>query len=146
MFKINTRKKLKIWTVITHALIVVGFAHGIQNFAVIEILWFPYITRHPFSFNLSASFEAYLPVVGLTTIIGQILLISSILQKRLYPRISLQIFGLAFLWLSVFYFIQTSYDGDSHFGGFTAIPFALCTILIFLGYSLKKGYDRIINM
>lgn len=147
MFKINSSKKLQIWTIIGHALIVVGFGHGIANFVVVELFWFPYVTRRPFSFNLTASFEAHLPVVGLATLIGQILLVLSIFQKAFYQRISLQISGLVVLWLSIFYFLQgIGHELNVHFAGITTLPFAICTVITFFGYGVKRVYDRIIDL
>ncbi len=147
MFKINSSKKLQIWTIIAHALIVVGFGHGIANFAVIEAAWLPYVTNHTLSFDLTASFDAHLPTVGLTTLIGQILLVLSIFQKAFYQRISLQISGLVALWLSIFYFLQgIGHELNIHFAGFTALPFAICTVITFFSYNVKRAYDRIIDL
>ncbi len=45
MSLLTTTKKLKIWTIITHALIIVGAGHGILFFFMIEIVSFPYIQK-----------------------------------------------------------------------------------------------------
>jgi hypothetical protein len=145
MLKMTTNKKVKIWTIITHAFILVGFGHGVAFFLIIEIIWFPYFTKD-FSFDLYAPFNSHLPVVGLTALLGQIALIFSILNKRQEVKIAFQITGLLLLWTSILYFTYTSSeDHYTHFAALTCIPFAICTIITFAGQSIKRFYNWIFN-
>ena len=142
----TTSRKLKIWTIITHAFILVGFGHGILFFLMIEIFWFPYFTKEHFSFVLSSSFESHLPVVGLTTLLGQIALIFSILNKRYKLKVGFQIIGLILFWTSILYFTyNTTKNNYIHFATVTVVPFAICTIITFVGQPVKRFYKWILD-
>lgn len=141
-----TSKKLKIWTIITHAFILVGFGHGVACFLIIEILWFPYFTRQPFSLSLNASFESHLPMVGLTTLLGQIAFIISILSKRSEIKLTFQITGLILFWISILYFNHYIDEGYSiGFATITGLPFIVCTIITFVGQPLKRFYNWVLD-
>lgn len=141
-----TNHKLKIWTIITHALIVVGFGHGAIFFGFLAIFWFPYFTKAPFSFLLTAPFESRLPVAGLATLLGQVFLIYSILSKENKPKAIAHLVGIGLLWLSLLYFTYGMDEGPSvHFATLTAIPFLICTLIAFAGRPLGKFYKWIID-
>ena len=141
----TTNKKLKIWTIITHGLIVIGAGHGIFFLFIYEILAFPYLTKENFSFSFS-SVDNHFPVVGLTTFLGQAALIFSILHnKQKFKNIS-QIIGHCLLWLSIVYFTyDTNKDTYTYIALLTAIPFAICTIITFAGQLVKRLYSKIID-
>lgn len=142
----TTSRKLKIWTIITHALIVVGFGHGILFFGLIEILFFHYITKEHLDFSLNADFGSHLPVIGLITFLGQLALLLSILKKKNNFKILLQIIGLGFLWLSIMYFIlDAGKDNYIHFGTLTCIPFVICTTITFFGQFFKRTYYWVVD-
>lgn len=65
----TTNRKLKIWTIVSHGLIIIGAGHGILFLFIIEILAFPYVTKENFSFSFS-SVDNHFPIVGLTTFLG----------------------------------------------------------------------------
>jgi hypothetical protein len=140
----NTSKKLKIWTIITQAFILVGFGHGILFFLIIEILWFPYFNKEHFSFDLNASFENHLPVVGLLTLLGQCAVIISILLKSYKIKVAFQILGFVLFWLSIFYFTYNIEESSSvHFATITCFPFAICTIIAFAGRPISEFYKYV---
>jgi len=141
-----TNKRLKIWTIIFQGFIIVGFGHGIAIFALIEIFWFPYFTKEQFSFAFDASFESHLPVIGLTTLLGQVALIFSILNKGQHFKSTFQIAGLLLLWLSVIYFIHdAAKDTYIYFAAITCVPFAICTIITFVGQPIRKFYNWVLK-
>jgi|SRR6185312_13181381 len=142
----TTNRKLKIWTIVSHGLIIIGAGHGILFLFIIEILAFPYVTKENFSFSFG-SVDNHFPIVGLTTVLGQAALIFSILyNKQKFKNIS-QIIGLCLLWLSIIYFTyDTSKDTYTHIALLTAIPFTVCTIITFIGQLLKKFHDWIIDV
>jgi hypothetical protein len=141
-----TSRKLKIWTIVTHGLIIIGAGHGILFLFIIEILTFPYLTIDNFNFSFSAVGNHF-PVVGLTTFLGQTALIFSILHNNQKFKNISQIIGLCLLWLGVIYFTyDTNKDSYTHIALLTAIPFAICTIITFTGQILKKLYNRIIDV
>jgi hypothetical protein len=142
----TTSRKLKIWTIITHAFIVVGFGHGIITLGFIEVFWFPYITKDGFTFFFNSSFEARLPTIGLLTLIGQASLACSTFTKRDRWALAFQLLGLLFLWLSIVYFvIYLSKEHYIQFGTLTAIPFLICTLIMFIGKPLKELYKWAID-
>lgn len=147
MLKLKTGKKLKIWTIITHALILVGFGHGILFFVLIEIFWFPYFTRKHFSFAFNASFESHLPIVGLTTLLGQVFLTLSLLRQKQTFKIVYHIAGLCLLWLSIIYFtINIEKDTYVHFTTISCIPFLFCTIIVFAGEPIRRFYNWVLDI
>jgi hypothetical protein len=142
--KMTTSRKLKIWILATHALIVVGFGHGILFFFIIEIVGFPFVTKSNFSFLLNVPFESRLPMVGLTSLCGQIMLLVSIVSSGKTTKFSCQIIGLVLLWLSIVYFTWTiNHDDYVHFATITALPFCICTIITFAGQPIGQTAKKI---
>jgi hypothetical protein len=141
----TTTKKLKIWTLVTHGLIIIGAGHGILFLFIIEIFSFPYVTKENFSF-LFNGVENHFPVVGLLSFLGQATLIFSIIHHKKKLQNVAQIIGLSLLWLSVVYFTyDTTKDAYTHIALVTAIPFVICTIITFVGQLLKRLYNWIID-
>lgn len=141
-----SRKKLKIWTIITHAFILVGMGHGGGFFVLLEILSFPYFTNEHFSFSFRSSFESHLPVIGLTTLLGQCGLAISFLHNSQNFKFIFQATGIILLWLSLIYFIYDAYQGNNiYFAEITCIPFVVCTIITFAGQPIKKIYNWIVD-
>jgi hypothetical protein len=136
-----TSSKLKIWTIITHALILFGAGHGGGFFALMEIFSFPYFTHEHFSFSFNPSIEDHFPVIGLTTLLGQIALLFSILYKHKKVKLTFHLIGIIFLWLSLAYFIYDAKKGSHiYLGAITCIPFVVCTIIAFAGKPIRKIY------
>ena len=141
----TTTKKLKIWTLITHGLIIIGAGHGILLLFFIEIFSFPYLTKDIFSF-LFNGVDNHFAVVGLLSLLGQISLLFSLFNCKQNLKNIFQIIGLILLWLSIVYFTyDTTKDLYTHIALVTAIPFAICTIITFLGQSLKRFYDWVLD-
>ena len=131
MSLLTTTKKLKIWTIITHALIIVGAGHGILFFFMIEIISFPYITKDNFRFSFS-TIDNHFPTVGLLILLGQIALKFSILYRKQKIKNLFHLVGISLLWLSIIYFIyDTTKDSYIYFGLITSIPFAVGTLITF---------------
>ncbi len=140
-----TTNKLKIWTIVSHGLIVIGAGHGILFLFIVEVLLFPYVTKDSFSLSFNVV-DNHFPIVGLTTFLGQAALLFSILAHSQRLKIFFQIIGLCLLWLSIVYFTyDTSTDRYIHIALLTVIPFAICTIITFAGQPLKKLYNWILD-
>jgi peptidoglycan/LPS O-acetylase OafA/YrhL len=138
-----TTKKLKIWTIISHGLIIVGAGHGILFLFIIEIFFFPYVTKDNFNFSFSTD-DNHFPIVGLTTLLGQTTLVLSILNKKQKLKNIFQVIGLCLLWLSIVYFINdTTKDAYIHLALITVIPFAICTIISLIGHHISRLYNWI---
>lgn len=136
---------LTISTIITHGLILIGAGHGSAIFFIVEIFTFPYFASDNFPFCIDSSGSA-LTTIGLTALLGQIALVSSIFNKKAIARISLQIVGLTLFWLGIFYFIYfTRNDNYTVFVTISCIPFIICTILLIGRKTLLKLYKRGLN-
>ncbi len=142
---LTTTKKLKIWSVVTQAIIIVGAGHGILFFFLLEIFGFPYVTRDSFSF-LFSGVEKHFATVGFVTLLGQAALLFSILDKKQSQRNLFQIVGLCLLWLSIAYFYyDTITDRETVVVSVTVIPFAVCTIVTFAGKPIKRLWYWVIH-
>ena len=140
----TTNRRLKIWSLATHALIVVGFGHGILFFFIIEIFEFPFVTKGNFSLLFNVPFESRLPIVGLTSLCGQIALLVSIANTDKITKLSCQIIGLILLWLSIIYFTWTiSRDYNVHFATITALPFCICTVATIAGQPIGQTIKKV---
>lgn len=140
-----TNRKLKIWTIVSHGLIIVGAGHGILFLFIIEILAFPYLTKENFSFSFH-SVDDHFPVVGLMAFLGQAVMIFSILNNKQKIKNPTQIIGLSLFWISIIYFIyDTIKDSYTHISLLTAVPFTICTLITFPGKQFRRFYDWIIN-
>jgi len=139
-----TSRKIKIWTLATQALIVVGFGHGILVFFIIEILAFPLMTKGNFSFFFNAPFQNRLPMVGLTSLFGQVALLASIANGNKITKLTCQIIGLILLWLSIIYFTWTiNRDYNVHFATITALPFCICTVVTLVGQPIGQTIKKV---
>lgn len=139
-------KKLKIWTLITHGLIIIGAGHGILFLFIIEIFSFPYLTKDSFNFSFNGV-DNHFAVVGLLSLLGQIALLFSLFNHRQNLKDIFQILGLISFWLSIVYFTyDTTKDSYTHIALVTTIPFAICTIITFLGQMIKEVYNKIIDV
>jgi hypothetical protein len=74
-------KKLKIWTLITYGLILVGAGHGILFLFLIEVFTFPYFTKDSFSFSLNGV-SNHFAVIGLSILLGQLALLFSLFNRH----------------------------------------------------------------
>lgn len=108
-------------------------------FFFIEIPWFPFVHKADFSFMFNIPFEHKLPTIGLTTFPGQIALVVSITNSNIEAKIWFDITGLGLFWLSISYFI-VSLDSNFHFAAITALPFAICTFIPFVGKPELSGH------
>jgi len=141
----TTTKKLKIWTIIS-GLILVGAGHGIMVLSVLEILFFPYVTKQNFTFKFDIAGHHF-PVVGMTTFLGQIFLMISILTNKQTFKNLFQIVGLCFLLLSIIYFTyDATKDSCIHIALITVIPFFICVIMTFADKLIKSLYDKILDI
>jgi hypothetical protein len=130
--------KLKIWTLITHAFIVIGMGHGIATLGIFEIFSIVSLLSPSSGRNDDSVFYVLL-LSSLFALFGQIAMIVSIYAKSEERRKWLNIVGLCLLWISV---IISAYaireDRGSFFATVTCIPFAFCTIRAMLGRHIQR--------
>jgi hypothetical protein len=141
---VGTSKKLKIWTLITHALIIIGAGHGGAWLLIFEIAYFPYVTKENFSFAQSSD-NNHFPVVGLVSLIGQAAIICSMLSLNKMARNVLQQTGIVLLWVAVLYIIYDTKDSYIYLMHISVIPFGICSLITWFGLSLKRLYVWILD-
>ena len=134
-------KKLINRTVISNALIVVGAGHGIGFLGLIEIAWLPqhyFIGTEDFSLSLASSYDKTLVIAALLSLLGQLLLLTTLLIKRPQTMFLIKIAGLLLLWTGFFYLTHHLFvDTASLIGFVTGLPF-----LVFSGLLLYRTFRQ----
>lgn len=139
-----TKRILTICTIVSHALIIVGIGHAIGFFFLLEIFAYSAIATENFSFAFDQ--ENHFPVIGFMTLLGQIVLVFSLFTKKKPIKSISQIAGHTLLWLSIFYFAyDTTNDNYLHLLSISCLPFAICTLITFVGHPIKRFYEWIID-
>ena len=127
-------KKLTIWTIILNLFIVVAAGHGIGCLGLIEIFWFPQfygIGTEDFSFSLASSFDKTIGLVALLSLIGQVLLVSTLFVKGHLQIFWTQVLGLFLLWTGFFYLAHSFFtDNISQISVVTGLPFLIVSFAL----------------
>lgn len=139
--------RLRIWTIICHFFIVIGFGHGVLTLGILEILWLPFFRKEGFTVAINSPFTVRLSAVVISTFIGQCLLVASIISIAGKIKVLTHVFGLLFLWLSIAYYTyDLKNEHNVHFGTITCIPLFICTLITFFGRLLQKLYYWVLNL
>ncbi len=133
-------KKLKIWIIVTHALIIVGMGHGGACFGLLEIIGFSGTLKQLFTFHFIELSNIF-SVITFLMILGQAMIIVSLYQTNKIRKLILYVVGIIFLWLSLFCFMYyASNEESAAFLPLFCLPFFVCTIIAFFGKSLKRFF------
>jgi hypothetical protein len=129
----NKVKKTKLYTILLHSLIVIGAGHGIGImgiFDVIGIIQIPEIYENGIKYNINGEYQDRLSLVVIFSIIGKILLITSLFIGKIKNIITFV--GIIFLWISIYFLTSGnwSYDWLYGFSFFTSIPFLIYSIIL----------------
>lgn len=127
-----TSSQLKIWTIITHAFIIVGMGHGVLCLVVYEVMSLGYFISKSFIDSPDMADEILRLIVSLACVVGQCAIVFSIFTKRNKLKLFCHIVGLIFLWASIvcFYLIALK-DSYTQLFIVTCLPFFVCTIIFF---------------
>jgi hypothetical protein len=142
IFKIQmlTHKKIKIWTIILHGLIIIAAGHGIAPLFMLEAFYIFNMKIADFHFSFSADHDHF-GAAAFTALPGQVATILSLFIVKKNRKMAFHLSGLCMFWLS---FAYLGYDAANNsriqVAWFTAIPFFICTILTFTGKYLKRAY------
>lgn len=133
---INNR--LTVWTIIFHAIVLIGMGHGIACFLLFEILWLYTFFSAVFHWDFTSTLlSSQLSVFCLVSLLGEVATLLSLFNKK--RRTLLYIAGLVLYWTGIFLFIKiTESDSYTHIAGIMLLPLAICTIICFPGIPLKK--------
>ena len=133
--------KLKIWTLVCHACIIIGMGHGIVPLGIAELFWISEVF-----FDDKYLSAPVFQLVAFSALAGQIGIIIAILLKHLNVARWLHIAGLCLLWTSVvLYAYGIRNDNYSHLGWFTCLPLVYCTIRTLLGEHLKLAWQKLVD-
>lgn len=126
-------KKRKIYTIIFHSLIVIGAFHGIGIMGLIDIASIPNLISGT-SFTLKGDLGDKIMSIGLISLIGKLLLITSFFIKTKAYKRTLEIIGVLILWLSIYLLSSGNwiYNSVHAIAFYTSIPFLISSgILVF---------------
>ncbi|CAL2103846.1 conserved membrane protein of unknown function [Tenacibaculum sp. 190130A14a] len=123
-------KTTKIYTIILHSFIIIGVGHGIGIMAMFDIASIPNLISG-YGFALNGSFSDKIMSIGLISLIGKLLLITSFfIKSENYKRVS-EIIGVIMLWISVYFLTNGDwiYDSAHEIAFYTSIPFLISSIV-----------------
>ena len=139
-------KSIKIWTLLTHAFIIIGMGHGILTLGILEIFSFTNIFSNPRPPDGGDVSSIALRLVGLLSLIGQIALIVSIFVNAKKTSNSLHLLGLFFLWFSLFTYSYSIHNDDySHLVVVSCFPFLYFTIRTLVGRRIQELWHRVFD-
>jgi len=133
--------KLKKWTLISQSLIIVGLGHAALPIGVLELIWF--VELFSSSHESVDKLWEVVPVISLLSLIGQVLITFSIINKSNAIKRQTHVAGLLFLVISFTFFIWTMHDDPyTQVLYVSCIPFVLCVTLTFIGKRIKNFFRR----
>lgn len=123
-------KTTKIYTIILHSFIIIGVGHGIGIMGLIDIASIPNLISG-YGLTLKGSFSDKIMTIGLISLIGKLLLVTSFFIKTIIYKRSLEIIGVIMLWLSVYFLTNGSWNYNSVYkiAFYTSIPFLISSIV-----------------
>jgi len=128
-------RSLTIFTVLFNFLIVIAVTHGIAFIGLLEIFWLPgfySIGTDDFSLSFTSSYYKTISAVAFLSLVGQILLIFSLLVKGRRTILVARITGLIILWIGFFYLTHhLLVDIAARYSLVTGLPFLICTVVLF---------------
>ncbi|TXK71900.1 hypothetical protein [Mesonia sp. K4-1] len=129
----NNIKKTKLYTILFHSLIIIGAGHGIGImgiFDVIGIIQIPEIYKNGIIFNINGDYQDRLSLVVIFSIIGKIILITSLFLNKNLIKNLITLIGIIILWISVYFLTSGNwyYDWLYGFSFLTSIPFLIYSI------------------
>ena len=118
-----------IITLILHSLIIIGIGHGIGIMGMIDIACIPNLIDN-YGFSLSGEFNDIIMTIGIISLTGKIMLITSLFfQSGIFKKI-LEISGMLALWISVYFLTSGNWTYNSVYAiaFWTSIPFLISSL------------------
>ena len=137
----NEIKKVKIFTILIHSFIIIGAGHGIGIMAMIDIASIPNLIDN-YGFTLNGNFDDNIMSIGLLSLIGKIILISSLFVKINRIKNLTGLIGILLLWISVYFLTSGNWNYDSLYelAFWTSVPFLISSML--LTYLIFKNINQ----
>ena len=139
---ITSTTRLKILTIIFHGIILVGMGHGILIMGLLIFYYSSWLLPSSgrlsaISFHLHAPFDQRLPVILICVLMGELLMLLSILLKHPAIKLWMHIFSLILLCLSIVYFrLDIKFNASVSY--LSAVPFFICALIVFVAKPLKR--------
>jgi hypothetical protein len=138
-------KPMKIWLIVTHALIIMGMGHGVAIFGIIEAAWLTRLFNPLDASDNNHNSELALRIFSVISLLGQLLVFLSMRQRQI-GKVTMFFIGLLFLWISLLTFAcSIEKDRDKHLLLISCVPFLLCTIWILLGGTIRAAWGRLLS-
>lgn len=138
-----TSSKLKLFTLLSHFLIVTGMFHGVLTMGLAEVLLFTSNPARPTPGSLN-SWPLFLG--NLCSLTGQVAILLSIRIRQEPLRKKMHLSGLGLLCLSVLvFYARTIGNPDVYIIPVTVVPFAYCVVWTFLRTRITKTLVHIKN-
>ena len=137
--------RLKIWTLVSHACILIGIGHGIVTLGIVEFFWFSTI----FNKKQTAGGDEHVSLLSLQLVAcmglaGQIATVTSLTLKHSTAGKWMHIGALCLLWASVMtYAYGIRNDRYAHLAILSCLPFAFCTLWTFFGRHIGVLWQKI---
>ncbi|SEC41573.1 hypothetical protein SAMN04489761_2931 [Tenacibaculum sp. MAR_2009_124] len=134
----SIRKKIKIATIVFHALIVIGAGHGIGFIGLVEIVSVPSLLSG-YEFTLEGNFGIRIMSIGMISLIGKLIYITSFYINNRAFKSMLEMLGIIVFYTVIYLLVydSTEYESRSKIIFYTSIPF-LISSSCFLFLSLFK--------
>ena len=137
--------KLKIWTLISHACIVIGIGHGISTLGIMAPFWLISVFSGTYnSVGDSDVSSSTIQLVALMALFGQFALVLSLFLRSSSTALWVHLIGLWLLWSAIgTYAIGVRDDNYAHLSVITCIPFAYFTLVTFFGRRIQILWQRL---
>lgn len=142
-------KKIKIFTILIHSFIIIGAGHGIGIMGILDVIGItqiPEMYKNGIEFNLNGDFQDRLSFVIIFSLIGKVLLIISLFLKGNRKKNISTIFGIIFLWISVYLLSSGNWNYDSLYeiAFWTSVPFLILSIILtyLIIKNVKQNIER----
>ena len=128
-------KKIKIWTIVLHSMIIIGFGHGIGFMGFIDLIGvfnIPNALQNGIKLSFNGTFEDRMPLIIILSITGKLFLVLSIFLKPKLNKIITVLIGLIFLWITVYLLSLGNWNYSSVFeiAFWSSTPFLMCSFLL----------------
>ncbi|MBO9562987.1 MAG: hypothetical protein J7621_09450 [Niastella sp.] len=131
---IRSNNQLIIWTIVAHFFIVIGAGHGVGIIGIIEISGLFNLGEARLHTSLLSPFKDSWHAVAISSLLGQIALVLSMLLKgeNKKSKLALHITGLLFLWMSIYYFTNdAALHSGIHISALFCLPLLILTLVPF---------------
>lgn len=137
--------RLKIWTLISHAFILIGLGHGIATLGISEFFWLSTIFENGQVSGRDGQVSfAILQLDAFMCLAGQIGIVTSILRRHSFFNKWAHMGGLGLLWASVItYAYGIQKDNYAHFAVLSCLPFVYCTTKTLFGGHIRLLRQKI---